>query len=175
MPAVILAGSCSEATRDQIAAFAEDHNVLRLTAQSISTLGTTDIPCHVDAIMCWWQACQSTSPSPCLIASSDNTSGVEAMNAMLANGNASDWFENLFAEIARKLSTRGVRRFVIAGGETSGAVVKALAVHTVDIGCEIAPGVPWIRSRGETPFELVLKSGNFGDRQFFQDALETTP
>ena len=69
-------------------------------------------------------------------------------------------------------SEYGVRRFVVAGGETSGAVTAALGVTAVRIGPNICPGVPWTESLQERPLALALKSGNFGDRQFFTQALE---
>ena len=72
-------------------------------------------------------------------------------------------------------SEYGVRRFVVAGGETSGAVTAALGVTAVRIGPNICPGVPWTESLQERPLALALKSGNFGDRQFFTQALEMLP
>jgi uncharacterized protein YgbK (DUF1537 family) len=67
---------------------------------------------------------------------------------------------------------RGVRRFVVAGGETSGAVAKALGLTQLDIGAEIAAGVPWCfaQSDGQS-IAITLKSGNFGEQTFFADAL----
>ena len=66
----------------------------------------------------------------------------------------------------------GIRRFLVAGGETSGAVAQALGLSRLDIGTEIAPGVPWTfsRVRGED-IAMTLKSGNFGDGDFFVAAL----
>ena len=62
--------------------------------------------------------------------------------------------------------------FVVAGGETSGAVTQALSVRRLAIGDEIAPGVPWTFSTsGGHPIALALKSGNFGAETFFADAL----
>ena len=71
------------------------------------------------------------------------------------------------AEIARGLVARGVRRLVIAGGETAGAVVQALGVTGLRIGPQIDPGVPWTTSLGDAPLALALKSGNFGTPDFF--------
>jgi uncharacterized protein YgbK (DUF1537 family) len=65
-----------------------------------------------------------------------------------------------------------VRRFVVAGGETSGAVAEALGVRALAIGPEIAPGVPWTVSLGGEPMLLALKSGNFGGPDFFSKAFE---
>ena len=79
--------------------------------------------------------------------------------------------ENALGEIAAGLREQGVRRFVVAGGETSGAVVKALGVNLLQIGAQIDPGVPATVSSGAEPLALALKSGNFGGREFFANAL----
>lgn len=78
----------------------------------------------------------------------------------------------LFADTARKLTSGGVRRLVVAGGETSGAVVSALDLGALRIGPEIDPGVPVLVSKGKKPIALALKSGNFGSPNFFDKALE---
>jgi uncharacterized protein YgbK (DUF1537 family) len=66
----------------------------------------------------------------------------------------------------------GCRRFIIAGGETSGAVTQALGVTRLDVGREIAPGVPWcFATSAGRPIAITLKSGNFGAETFFADAL----
>jgi uncharacterized protein YgbK (DUF1537 family) len=75
--------------------------------------------------------------------------------------------------IADGLLARGVRRLVVAGGETAGAVVSRLGVRSLRIGAEIDPGVPWTYAEGErAPLLLALKSGNFGARDFFVKAFE---
>jgi uncharacterized protein YgbK (DUF1537 family) len=80
--------------------------------------------------------------------------------------------EQAFGEIARRMvCERGVRRLVVAGGETAGAVVNALEIPAVEITAILDPGVPALRSLGEPPLELVLKSGNFGSRDFFAKAI----
>jgi uncharacterized protein YgbK (DUF1537 family) len=70
---------------------------------------------------------------------------------------------------------RGVGRLVVAGGETSGAVVNALGVRLLRIGPQIAPGVPWTATIGPRPLALALKSGNFGGPRFFVDAWSVLP
>lgn len=80
--------------------------------------------------------------------------------------------ENALAGIAKQLAQSGVRRFVVAGGETSGAVVSALGVDALEIGPQIAPGVPATLSSGEPRSALALKSGNFGGPEFFTEALD---
>jgi 3-dehydrotetronate 4-kinase len=79
--------------------------------------------------------------------------------------------DGLFAETARRLVYDGVRRLVVAGGETSGAVVSALAVDALAIGPEIDPGVPALAATRGQPLGLALKSGNFGAPDFFAKAL----
>ena len=74
------------------------------------------------------------------------------------------------AEVAKGLVRRGVRRLVIAGGETSGAVVQALGISGLRIGPQIDPGVPWTASLNDPPLALALKSGNFGTKDFFTRA-----
>jgi uncharacterized protein YgbK (DUF1537 family) len=87
--------------------------------------------------------------------------------------------EDAFRAIAVALARHGVRRFVVAGGETSGAVVGALAdqlgFQALAIGDEIAPGVPWTVSVDGAPVALALKSGNFGGRDFFVRACGARP
>ena len=78
--------------------------------------------------------------------------------------------EACLADIAVGLMTRDVRRLVVAGGETSGAVVQALQVQRLRVGAPIDPGVPWTQAEGR-PLLLALKSGNFGGVDFFAKAL----
>ena len=76
------------------------------------------------------------------------------------------------AEIARSLPRHRFTRFLVAGGETSGAVVEALGVKVLSIGPEISPGVPWTLSKSRPELALALKSGNFGSPDFFTRAWE---
>jgi uncharacterized protein YgbK (DUF1537 family) len=79
--------------------------------------------------------------------------------------------EALLADVARRAVDAGARRVVVAGGETSGAVIRALGIRALEVGDEIAPGVPWMLSIGEPSLSLALKSGNFGGPDFFLEAL----
>ena len=72
--------------------------------------------------------------------------------------------------LARHLVGQGFDRLVVAGGETSGAVVSALGINALRSGPEIDPGVPWTESLGSVPLALALKSGNFGGEDFFDRA-----
>jgi uncharacterized protein YgbK (DUF1537 family) len=106
-----------------------------------------------------------------LIYATNSADEVKAVQQQLGAGRAGALVENALGEIARGLREQGVRRFVIAGGETSGAVVKALEVKLLQIGAQIDPGVPVTLSSGPQPLALALKSGNFGGRDFFAKAL----
>src|SRR5438445_11396619 len=92
---------------------------------------------------------------------------VGAVQQALGRERAGALVEQIMANIARGLVERGVRRFVVAGGETAGAVVQALGVTGLRIGRQIDPGVPWTVSLSEPGFALALKSGNFGAPDFF--------
>ena len=82
--------------------------------------------------------------------------------------------ETAMAAIAEGLVARGVRRLVVAGGETSGAVVSRLGIQSLRIGPEIDPGVPWTYAEGSgAPLLLALKSGNFGAPDFFLKSFQT--
>jgi uncharacterized protein YgbK (DUF1537 family) len=111
---------------------------------------------------------------PVLIASSstpDQVAGLQARHGRDAAGHA---IEQAMADIAEGLVRSGVRRLVVAGGETSGAVVDRLGIPGFLVGAEIAAGVPVLRAVGASDGEmlLALKSGNFGGPEFFSDALK---
>jgi uncharacterized protein YgbK (DUF1537 family) len=106
-----------------------------------------------------------------LIYSSANTQAVEAMQKRFGREAVAHGIEQFFADAARQLVDAGVQRLVVAGGETSGAVVSALGLSQLAIGPEIAPGVPIVYCEGDRPLMLALKSGNFGQVDFFTRAL----
>lgn len=107
---------------------------------------------------------------PVLIYATAAPDEVKAVQQQLGAEAAGALVELTLAEIARGLLTRGVRRFVVAGGETSGAVVQALGVRALQIGAQIDPGVPATATL-DGQFALALKSGNFGAVDFFARAL----
>ena len=110
---------------------------------------------------------------PVVIASSAEPADVAALQARHGRDAAGHAIEGALAEIALGLVAAGVRRLVVAGGETSGAAVDRLGVTAFRLGPEIAPGVPLMRTMGREGGELqmALKSGNFGGRDFFARAL----
>jgi uncharacterized protein YgbK (DUF1537 family) len=107
-----------------------------------------------------------------LIYATADPDSVRAVQDSLGSARAGALVEDVLAQIARAAFASGVRRFVLAGGETSGAITQALGVDQFDIGPEIAPGVPWCFARtGQGAVAMALKSGNFGAETFFADAL----
>ncbi len=116
-----------------------------------------------------WATAQDVSLPPVLHSSADPDT-LARTHATLGRAATGTLVEHTLAEIARLLQTRGFTRFLIAGGETAGAVVAALGVTMLDIGPEIAPGVPWTRSIHGPDLALALKSGNFGASDFFLHA-----
>ena len=97
---------------------------------------------------------------------------VEAAQSQLGRTQAGALVEQTLAAIARGLVDNGVRRLIVAGGETSGAVVETLGISCLEIGPEIDPGVPWTRALDGQELALALKSGNFGGTRFFLKALD---
>ncbi|MFT4148574.1 MAG: four-carbon acid sugar kinase family protein [Paracoccaceae bacterium] len=162
--AVVLSGSCSIATRGQVARHrdaglplyeitAEDAVAGRLHAMEIAT----------------WALTQDRRP---LVFSSADPSVVRAAQETYGRDRVAGAIEGLFADIARALVAGGVGRLVVAGGETSGAVVEGLGLTALEIGPEIAPGAPALRTilADGRALGLALKSGNFGGPDFFAEA-----
>jgi 3-dehydrotetronate 4-kinase len=109
--------------------------------------------------------------TPVLIYATTTPDEVKAVQRELGVEQAGHLVEQALASIARDLHALGVRKFIVAGGETSGAVVQALNVRTLRIGRQIDPGVPATMTTGDVPLGLALKSGNFGATDFFAKAL----
>lgn len=165
-PAACLAGSCSQATLAQIANAETMMPVLHLDPARV-VQGSDE----ARRALAW--ATEKLAQGPVLIASSatpDQVAAVQARHGREAAGHA---IEQAMADIAEGLVKAGVRRMIVAGGETSGAVVDRLKIPGFLIGVEIAPGVPVLRTVGVQSGQmlLALKSGNFGGPQFFLDAL----
>jgi uncharacterized protein YgbK (DUF1537 family) len=162
--AAILAGSCSRATLGQIAAARG-----RLPTLELDPLATPDAAALAGQARAWLDGRLGTVPV--LIAASAPPDRVAELQRRLGRDAAGALVEQALAAIADELATRGVRRLVVAGGETAGAVVTRLGVRSLRIGPEIDPGVPWTHAEGRRPpMRLALKSGNFGAPDFFLKA-----
>jgi len=164
--AAVLAGSCSRATLFQIAIAREHVPVLEL-----DPLATPDAAALLQQAVAWMEG--RLGDTPVVIAASAPPEKVAELQRRLGRDAAGALVEHALADIAEVLVARGVRRLVVAGGETSGAVVTRLGVRALRIGGQIDPGVPWTYATGGgDPLLLALKSGNFGGRDFFVRAFE---
>jgi uncharacterized protein YgbK (DUF1537 family) len=164
-PAAVLSGSCSEATRAQLDYIRERGPVFAI--DPVAAAAGRDIAAEA---LAW--AARRLRQSPVVIAATAPPEEVAAVQKALGRERAGALIEGIFAEIARGLVAAGVRRLVVAGGETAGAVVQALGVTGLRIGRQIDPGVPWTVSLGEPRLALALKSGNFGAPDFFLRAFD---
>jgi uncharacterized protein YgbK (DUF1537 family) len=162
--AAVLSGSCSSATLVQVA-----HMEERASTFTVDPLAAAEGAEIAQQALAWAQPLLGRRPI--LISSSAPPAEVALVQQRLGRERAGALVEETFAEIARGLVERGVRRLVIAGGETAGAVVQALGVEGLRIGRQIDPGVPWTaslpKSLAEPTLALALKSGNFGAPDFF--------
>ncbi len=168
-PSAILAGSCSRATLGQIVYFESLPDAASYKLDVAALLDGSD---PVDEVMAW--ASRRLGPEPVLIYASETPENVQATR-LRHGGGAADRIEATLGRIAVELNRRGVTRFVVAGGETSGAVVHALGIEALVIGPSIDPGVPWTYATNAKPLAVALKSGNFGSEDFFAKALAQLP
>ena len=160
----IVSGSCSVATHAQVKAFIASGR----PALALDPLRMTDHDVASEA-MAWVKPLLASGPvliystaEPAAIAGVQSKLGIEAAGALV---------ERTLAAVAKGLVAHGVRQLVVAGGETSGACVQALGITQMQIGEQIAPGVPWCFAHsGDAPLHITLKSGNFGGPDFFAQA-----
>ncbi len=164
-PAIVLSGSCSAMTNCQVSAFLSDGRPgFRLNPLDLAENGA-------DAALAWL-ATQPPDVTPMIYATAA-PEDVRASQQKLGVERAGQLVEATLAACAVKARDLGFRRFIVAGGETSGAVSKALGITRLDIGTEIAPGVPWCFARtAGHDVAITLKSGNFGAEDFFNRALK---
>jgi uncharacterized protein YgbK (DUF1537 family) len=164
--AAVISGSCSAQTNAQVAHWMKSRPAFRIDPLRLA--GGEDLAA---AALAWAGPLLATGPV--LIYATAGPDEVKGAQARLGAQQAGELVEQCLARIAQGLIGRGVRRVVVAGGETSGAVVKALGARTLRIGAQIDPGVPWCAARSAVAggtMHLALKSGNFGTPDFFSKA-----
>jgi uncharacterized protein YgbK (DUF1537 family) len=160
-PAAVVAGSCSRATLQQIEVARAHVPVLQL-----DPLATPDAAQLARQATEWAKG--RLGAEPVVISASAPPGAVAALQARLGRDEAGALVEQALADVAEALVGLGVRRLIVAGGETAGAAVSRLKVLSLRIGVEIDPGVPWTYAEGEgVPLLMALKSGNFGAPDFF--------
>ena len=170
--AAVLSGSCSAQTNAQVAQWMKSRPAFRIDPLRLA--GGEDLAASALA----WAGLLLAS-GPVLVYATAAPDEVQSAQARLGAQQAGELVEQCLARIAQGLIERGVRRLVVAGGETSGAVVQALGIRQLAIGAQIDPGVPWTAARspvcGGQWLHLALKSGNFGSTDFFSKAFEQRP
>lgn len=161
--AAVVSGSCSVATNAQVLAFQQ----AGYPSHSIDPLALAAGRDVVGDALRWAQPL--LEQGPVLVYATAQAQDVKSVQQQLGVMQAGELVEQALAAIARGLVERGVRRLVVAGGETSGAVVQALGVRHMQIGPQIDPGVPWTWAPTDlgADIHLALKSGNFGSTDFF--------
>ena len=163
--AAVLSGSCSEATRAQVAYMAKHAPVF--TIDPLAAAAGEDVATQA---LDW--AAPLLGDRPVLFSATEPPDTIASVQRRLGRERAGALVEGIMARVASGLVESGVRRLVVAGGETSGAIVQALGITGLRIGRQIDPGVPWTVSLGDRPLALALKSGNFGAPDFFMRAFE---
>ncbi|MCL6468299.1 MAG: four-carbon acid sugar kinase family protein [Ralstonia sp.] len=161
--AIVLSGSCSRATNAQVAHWRASRPAFQVDPLALAE----GKPVVVEAL----DFVHRHAGQTVLVYATSAPEQVARVQQMLGVERAGKLVEDALGRIARTLHADGVRRFVVAGGETSGAVVQALDVRALRIGPQIDPGVPWTATIDSDPLALALKSGNFGTVDFFEKAL----
>jgi len=165
----VVSGSCSRATNAQVAEFLKDHEGFQIDPLSLAE--GRDMAAEALA----WAKPRLAKAAPIIVYATAAPEAVRAAQEKLGRDAAGAMVENALATVAAGLRDLGVSRLVVAGGETSGAIVQRLGVEALRIGKEIDPGVPWCMAVGGAPLALALKSGNFGAEDFFRKALSCAP
>ncbi|HEX6499082.1 MAG TPA: 3-oxo-tetronate kinase [Micromonosporaceae bacterium] len=167
---LILSGSCSARTREQVAAFTGP----RVELCPLDLAAEPDRA--VDAVLDAVRRAFDSGDAPVLVSSSAGPERVAEYESRLGVGRPAALLEAATAEIARRaVDVLGVRRLLVAGGETSGAVVQALGISTLRVGPAAGPGLPWMVPTTGTALALLLKSGNFGDADLYTSAWRSCP
>ncbi|UJR56237.1 3-oxo-tetronate kinase [Dickeya zeae] len=166
-PAVVLSGSCSVMTNQQVACYRQ-----QAASQAVDVArclaSEAGLQRYARELADWAIAHRDDALAPLLFATAE-PQALSAIQHQYGAAASSRAVETLFASVAAHLQAAGFRRFIIAGGETSSIVVQTLGIRAFHIGPTISPGVPWVTSV-DHPLSLALKSGNFGDENFFARA-----
>ena len=164
----VVSGSCSVATNAQVLHFKQSGRP-SLAIDPLAIAAGEDVAAQA---LAWAEPLLASGPV--LFYATAEPSAVRAVQEKLGVARAGEMVEHTLSRIAAGLVQRGVRQLLVAGGETSGAVVQALGVQRMAIGPQIDPGVPW--TSVDTPLcpgeqvHVALKSGNFGSTDFFTKA-----
>ena len=168
----IVSGSCSLATQGQVAHFiASGQPSWQFKPLNWSTQDVpAQIKADVAAALAW--AKPLLPQGPVLVYATTDADTLQKVQAKFGREQAGEWMESALAQVCLGLQALGVKQWVVAGGETSGACVQALNIAQMQIGPQIDPGVPWCFAPQHAAGHLTLKSGNFGTPDFFTKALK---
>jgi len=159
----VFSGSCSVMTNQQVAIYKEKAPHFAIDVKACLTDES-----YSNQVFDWVMTNIESEFAPLVYATAEATA-LKAIQREFGAQASSHAVEQFFSQLAIKLQQHGVKNFIVAGGETSGVVTQSLAVKGFHIGPQIAPGVPWVKSV-EGELSLALKSGNFGDENFFAKA-----
>jgi uncharacterized protein YgbK (DUF1537 family) len=163
-PGIALCGSCSSASQKQVGQYLKDRPGLAIHPSALME-GQIDVPRALD----WINSRKDHEP---MIYSTADPAAVSDAQALFGRDVVAAAIERFFGDLAWTLADNGTRRIVVGGGETSGAVVEALRLQSLQIGGEIDPGVPALFADRNGPIGIALKSGNFGSEDFFAKAMK---
>ncbi len=166
---ILLSGSCSEMTNRQVKAYAARGTVHKVDIEKCIA-GAEAYAGEIFGML----AAREGSVLPPLVSATVPPAELKDIQARFGVEESSRCVERFFARLAVLLHDAGWDHFIVAGGETSSIVSQALNVGGFYIGSQIAPGVPWVRTL-DGRISLALKSGNFGDEEFFFKALSYIP
>lgn len=167
----VIAGSCSRATNAQVTAFVASGRPSYVIDPLRMAQGPDAREALVREVLAW--ATPKLIDGPVLIYSTAQPDALKAIQTKLGVAKVGEWVEQTLALVARGLVQAGVAQLVVAGGETSGAVVQALGMQQLQIGAQIDPGVPWCAGNtnvNDQILHITLKSGNFGTEDFLLKA-----
>ncbi|EBQ0837221.1 3-oxo-tetronate kinase [Salmonella enterica] len=169
--AVVLSGSCSAMTNKQVTCYR--HQAPSQPIDINRCLNHDERARYAEELSSWVESSSCGDLAPLLYATAE-PDVLKKNQQQYGNQASSHAIEALFSDVAARLQQRGFQRFIIAGGETSGVVTQTLDIKAFHIGPCISPGVPWVRAIN-LPISLALKSGNFGDEDFFARAQKEFP
>ncbi|PWC15414.1 3-oxo-tetronate kinase [Brenneria corticis] len=166
-PAIVLSGSCSVMTNRQVARYLHQASGRAIDVERCMA-GDDALAGYASELCDWVRKHSGEELAPMLYATAEPET-LGRIQQRWGAQSSSQAVEALFSSVARQLREDGFRRFIVAGGETASIVVQTLGIRAFHIGPTISPGVPWVRST-DAPLSLALKSGNFGDENFFARA-----
>ena len=165
--AIILSGSCSVTTINQINIYKENNPSFYISPDEV--INDKDL---IEKVLSWIKDNETQSP---LVYSSSDIKSVSEKQKQYGQELLANKIEKFFELLSKRLVKDNFGTFISAGGETSGAVIKGLGIQELKIGKEISHGVPALwspESNGNKPVFVTLKSGNFGQDDFFTRALK---